>query len=108
MNNKSSHELDKKAKALGLPTSKDQVLPDADASDQARNISPYDVDDRLFAAEPFTPEQIRNGYLIGFVSNAKEMNKCQIKRALESILTWMEVNDKTQNLGYLKTIINDL
>ena len=51
-----SRELTAKAKALGLPTSTDQVLPDLRDSDRAQNTSPYDVDDRLFA---YIPEQIQ-------------------------------------------------
>lgn len=51
-----SCELTAKAKALGLPTSTDQVLPDLRDSDRLRNTSPYDVDDRLFA---YVSEQIQ-------------------------------------------------
>ena len=80
-------ETSEKAKQSGFPTSQKQVLPDLRDLDRDRNISPYDVDDRLFAAPP-SEIQFNNDRLIGFISNIEEMNEGHIKKALEAISSW--------------------
>ncbi|HET8685083.1 MAG TPA: hypothetical protein VFM18_00295 [Methanosarcina sp.] len=103
-----SSENNAKAKALGLPTSPDQIFPDVRDGDRLQNTSPYDIDDRLFTNSVPTPEQIRNEYLIGFISNSREMTQPMIRRALKACLNWMETHDKVENLNSLKTVIDDL
>lgn len=103
-----SQELKGQAESLGLPTSPNQVLPDMSESDRVRNTSPYDVDDRPFATPQPLPTPDPKEYLIGFTSNIQNMSQPMIRVALEAVFEWMEANGQDQNLGYLKTVINDL